>query len=384
VCGDEGPTAIWDVTHQRLAVHEQRLYAGGMFSGIDGVLSEAIAAYDGTTWLAQGTSGAGVGGSIDRIAAGGTACEVYGVGSFTHVGGQPATGRVVHWNGGGWDMLSDTLPQDAFCPAFDVGPSGQAALGCMVFPPVGGAEGKILSPKGSAMEALETPGLGPVMALEWSPSGTLWIAGGADTGYLARIDGDSLTVVEDGFDGQVGKLDVLSDSDITVAGLFSHVDALAAERIAHWDGSQWAALGAGVKGQVLALERDAGKTYISSYDDGSGAYLLGAFDGTGWQELAGPGSNLTVKQEFSFNAIRAVGDALVVVGSPELDDQSGRSALIYRDGKFSALAGGVSAISVDAIALTNDSLWLAGPITAVGTDSAISSVGIARYLLKTP
>src|SRR5690606_14891826 len=37
VCGDEGPSAIWDVSHQRLLREGDALYAGGMFAGVDGV-----------------------------------------------------------------------------------------------------------------------------------------------------------------------------------------------------------------------------------------------------------------------------------------------------------------------------------------------------------
>ena len=41
-CGDEGPSAIWDVTHQRLASRGDSVLVGGSFPGIDGVLSQSI------------------------------------------------------------------------------------------------------------------------------------------------------------------------------------------------------------------------------------------------------------------------------------------------------------------------------------------------------
>jgi hypothetical protein len=382
VCGDEALTAIWDVSYQRLAIDGQRLIAGGSFAGIDGVLSQAIAAHDGTAWVAQGEGKLGIGGSIDRIGAGGDGCSIYGVGTFTHVAGEPATGRVVKFNGAGWDNLSDSLPSDAWCPALDVSAEGEVAVGCMLFPPTGDAVGAILRHEGNAMVAADTPDLPPAMAVGWSPSGKLWIAGAGATGYLATLDGDALSIVEDGFDASVGQIDVASDDDIVVAGAFTRVGSLEASRIAHWDGSKWSALGDGLPGQVLALERDGATTYASSYDEGSGALLLGAFDGTSWKELATAGSGLTPKPEFSFNTIRAVDGGLIVAGSPELDDGSARGAFTYRDGAFQALHGGVSAISIDGVAVTGDAVWLAGVIAAAGSeDATVSSVGIARYAL---
>jgi hypothetical protein len=53
------------------------------------------------------------------------------------------------------------------------------------------------------MVAADTPGLVPVMKVAWSQSGTLWIGGAGATGYVARLNGTVLTIVEAGFDGPV-------------------------------------------------------------------------------------------------------------------------------------------------------------------------------------
>jgi hypothetical protein len=84
----------------------------------------------------------------------------------------------------------------------------------------------------------------------------------------------------------------------------------------------------------------------------TGSCLHGAFDGTSWHELAAPAAGLTPKPEFSFNAIRAIEGGMIVVGTAEFDNGTGRGALIYLDGKFAALSGGVSAIGVDDVAVT--------------------------------
>jgi hypothetical protein len=382
VCGDEGPEAIWDASYQRLAFDaDSRLVAGGSFAGIAGTLSQAIISHDAASWQAQGQSGIGFGGNLDRIATGGSSCDVYGVGSFGHAAGSPALGRVVHFDGNGWKVLVDSLPSDAWCPALDVSPNGEVAVGCMAFPPTGDAEGVVLVRSGDEMVPLDAPDLGPVLALEYSPTGTLFVVGGGSGGYLAKIDGAGLTVLEDGFDSGVSQIDVTSDSDIVVAGAFTKVGDTEASRIARFDGGEWSSLGDGLPGQVLALERDGTTTYASSYDEGNGAFLLGAFNGESWQELATPVAGLTPESFFSFNRIRVIDGALILAGTAELDDGSGRGLLIWENGAFRALGGGVGGISVDSIAVTNDSIWVAGQVAQAGSGtSAVSSVGVARYL----
>ena len=43
-----------------------------------------------------------------------------------------------------------------------------------------------------------------VQSIAYDPDGHLWVAGGGATGYVGRLDGDTLTIVEDGFDQPVG------------------------------------------------------------------------------------------------------------------------------------------------------------------------------------
>ena len=337
---------------------------------------------DGSAWQAASESGLGVGGSLDAVAAGGDACTLYAVGTFSHVAGEPAVGRVLRYDGTSWKSFSDTLPKDAWCPDIAASEDGKIAVGCMVFPPSGDAVGKILTVAGDTLAEVDADGLGPVAALAWSPSGALYVAGSGIGGWLGRIDGETLTTIEDAFDGGVAHVHVAADDDVVVAGAFTAIGSVAASRIARWDGTTWSALGDGVPGQVLALARAAGTTYVSSYDEGNGAYLLGAFDGTSWKELATSASGLTPKPEFSFNALRAIDGGVIAVGTAELDDGSGRGALVFSDGELTALGGGVSAIGASDVALTNDAVWVAGSITAAGTDGAVPSVGVARFALS--
>lgn len=385
VCGDEGLTAVWDVPHQRLARDGERLFAGGFFAGVDGVLSQSIAVHDGEAWTAQGgDDGLGVGGSLDRVVAAGEGCVVWGLGVFTHLAGEPTGARVARWDGDGWTALPDPLPRDAFCPAIAAADDGTARVGCMVFPLEGDAEGVVLAPDGDTMAPLDLDLPGPVTALAID-GGTLWIAGTGPTSWLARVADGETTLVADDLDAPINALDVAGDDDVLVAGAFTTIGGVDASRIARWDGASWTALGDGLPGQVLALARDGATAYASSYDEGAGAFLLGAFDledeGAAWRELAGPETGVTPQEFFSLDAIRPVDGGLVVAGTIELDDGSGRGALLFDGATFRPLGGGVRAMGVQGLALTPDAVWVGGTIAEVGADAGkIPSIGVARWI----
>lgn len=381
VCGDESVLAVWDMEYQRLGYAGGKLFAGGSFAGVDGVQTQSLAVREDEAWLAQGESGLGLGGSLDRVVTGGEHCELYGLGAFTHLAGEPSAGRVARFTGGAWQLLTDDLPSDAYCPALDVSPAGELVVGCTIFTEDGGVRGALLKPSGDELIELDVgEPLLPVHSVKWDSEGRLWLAGGDAGGFLASLDAGELRVVTDELDGVVQFIDVRAGGDVLVAGLFTSIGDVAAARIAHYEGGEWKALGDGLLGQPQAIGRDDERVYASTYDDGSGAYLLGAFDGDAWQELAGGASGLAVEDFYSFNQILPVQGGLLLVGSAELSDGSGRGALVWKDGVFGPLGGGgVHAISASGVAVAEDALWIGGVI-AEASDGAetVSSVGIAR------
>jgi hypothetical protein len=384
VCGDEGLGALWDMEYQRLGYAGGKLFVGGSFAGVGGVQTQSLAVLEDGDWVPQGESGLGIGGSLDRLATGGPSCELYGLGAFTHLAGKQSSGRVARFTGSGWQLLSDELPSDAYCPALDVSRSGELVVGCMIFTDDGGVRGALLHPSGDELVELELgASLLPVHAVKWDSAGKLWIGGGDAGGFLATVEGDELDVIDDELDGVVQFIDVRAGDDVIVAGMFANVGGLPAARIAHYAAGEWTALGDGLLGQPQAIARDGERVYASTYDDGSGAFLLGAFDGESWSELAGGSSGLAVEDFCSFNQLLPVEGGLVVVGSAELTDGSGRGALVWRDGVFEALAGGgVHAISASGVAVGEDALWIGGVIAeASNGGDPISTVGVARLAL---
>lgn len=381
-CGDEGPNSVWDVSKQAMFSAGNQLLLAGSFPGIADTLSQAVIAHDGTAWRAQGPSaGLGLGGSLDYVGVSGS-CEVWGAGQLSHVAGAVTRARVVHFDGAAWKPIADEIPRDAFCPGFAVAPGGDVALGCMVYPSEGDAIGRIYRVSGDHLVQVGTD-LPPVQAIAYGADNALWIVGGSATGFVARLAGDKLTMIEDTFDGAVTELDVLGETELVVAGSFMHIGEFEATRIARWQGTVWSALGAGVPGQPTALAHRGETVYVSTFNDGSGSYLLGEFDGVVWRELATPAAGLTPQEFFNFNALQAVDGAVIGVGTVELDDASGRGALTYRNGKFAPLGGGgVHAISLSGLAVTQTEIWVAGQIAEAGTTgSATPSVGVARYVI---
>jgi len=280
----------------------------------------------------------------------------------------------------GWPLLLDAHPRDAYGPALDVSADDRLAVACMVFPEDGSARGVLLEPDGERLVELDVDvDLPPIQALKWDRSGKLWIAGGDAAGFVASIEQGTLSYVSEDFDGPVQFLDVRDDDDVIAAGTFANVGASPALHIAHYRQREWHALGDGLKGQPQAIGRDADTIYASTYNDGSGAYLLGGYDGDEWRELAGGDSGLAVEDYYSFNQILPVSGGLLLVGSAELENRSGRGALLFHEGRFEAVGGGgVHAIITSGAAITEHAAWIGGVIAEVASGDLSSSVGVAR------
>jgi hypothetical protein len=301
---------------------------------------------------------------------------------LTHVAGQPVRAHVVHFTGNAWTPIQDALPSDALCFGFAVSPMGEVALGCLEFPPEANAVGHLYRVSGDHLEQVGGD-LPSILALAYDPAGKLWIAGGDAGGFLARLDGTTVTTVEDKFDAPVSQLDVASATDILVGGSFSSVGTVQAARIARWDGTAWHALGAGLPGTPTAIAHDATSAYASTLDEGNGTLLLGAFDGSTWKDLAGSTAGITPAPEFNFNRIQIINGAVLAVGSAQLDKSPGRGALVYRNGAFTALGGGVHAIGLSDLAVSHDAVWVAGLIAEAGAAGhTVSTVGVARYVIQ--
>lgn len=388
-CGDEGPDALWDMAYQRLFSDGNRLYVGGSFPGVSGVPSQSIVAYEADHWVAQGSPERGLAGPVRDFAVGGADCALYALGDTTHAGTTPAPSHVLRYQDG-WTAVGGALPADAWCASIAVDGKGRVFLGCTASPSEAlPPEARVFELQGNQWVSVgNLQGLESVQDMAFDASGRLWIVGGGATGYVARLDGDELTVVEKGFDGLVYRLALRpgapgAEPEIVVGGAFTHIGASEHSRVARWDGAAWKPLGAGFTSMVIAVEYGAEAIYASTTDEGSpNRMVLATWDGTSWTELATPARGIAApmgQSTHTFTSLLARGKSLFAVGYvwPET---GGRNVFVYDGDHFESIGGGVPAISVDALALTGDGLWFGGSIAEAGLGSArIPSIGVAHY-----
>lgn len=115
---------------------------------------------------------------------------------------------------------------------------------------------------------------------------------------------------------------------------------------------------------------------------GETGLVLGAWDGGDWYELATPERGLPAPEPDStptFLALAKAGTRLIAAGYVR-PENTGRHVYVYENGRFQAIGGGVHAMTVAAVAVTDDALWFGGSIAEVGSGEGLrASVGIARY-----
>ena len=384
-CGDEGPDAIWDVPHQRLLSDGKTLLVSGSLAGAGGVASQSLVGFSGEEWIAQGTAQLGVAGAVTDLEVSGPGCSLYAFGGISHAGGQPAPGGLARYDGE-WSAIGAPLPDFHFCVGQAVSEAGDVYIGC--FDQTSGALASHVYRlvDGEWQATGEPHGLEAIADLALDRAGRLWVVGGNVGGYVARLDGETFTVVEDGFDSAVARISISRDGDpeqpaLVVGGAFTRVGSTEVNRGARWDGAGWSALGDGVSSGVMAIEYGSRAIYVATSEEGTpDRRVLAAWDGARWTELATPERGLPApmgETVHTFTALREIGDQLLAVGYvwPET---GGRNAFLYDGERFTSIGGGIAAISVDAVAVGRDGLWFGGTIAEVGGDDPIPSVGIAH------
>ncbi len=321
------------------------LYVGGSFTSAGGVPTSFIAHWDGSVWSAlsgpsgNGVSGPGVTAVVYALAVfdEGAGPALYAGGEFITAGGIPAV-RMARWDGSSWsalvgssghgvnrDVYAMTVFDDGSGPALYVGGVFSTAGDVIVNGIAkwdGHAWSALTGPNGTGMsEVIVAPevralavfddGSGPALYA----GGRFRSAGGVLVNGIAKWDGEtwsaligpSGTGVSSGTASAVNALKVFDDGSgpaLYAGGSFLNAGNVWVNRIAKWDGNEWAALsgssGTGVAGGSLPSV-DA----LEVFDDGTGPalYVGGGFlnaggiapvgniakwDGNEWTALDGP------------------------------------------------------------------------------------------------
>jgi hypothetical protein len=300
------------------------VFAGGLFTRIDGVDVESIAAWDGGAWRSLG-GGLAITGPArfenppvvkDMIvfdAAGQP--ELYVIGAFNTadpLGAAVTTEQIARWDGEQWQ-------------------------------PVGGGLGPVnpfgAGPQPSAMEVYEG---------ELYVGGLLWLDAGSPADSLARWDGSRWSDVGGAFrlaTGEVGRIEALAvfDGDLYAGGWFATAPGgVVASNLARWDGSRWHAVGGGIDGEVWALGGHAGALFVGGRFENAGgdpAANIARWDGAAWSPL-GPGIELA--ENGGVYTLHSFGGALYAGGAFDRAGGGDAHNLARWDGQWSAVDGPIT------------------------------------------
>lgn len=221
-----------------LAVHQNRLIAGGALAGSGGTAFENIASWDGAAWRPLG---AGLGGgfvtSVNALAV--HQGVLLAGGDFSRTGPTPV-GRVARWDGAAWSTFA---------------------------PSAGAFNGEVramLTAGGTLYAAGRFTSIGQTVArrvAEWT--GTAWRALGGGVGAASAAANDSVDAL------------AIFHGELIAAGRFAGVDSGPAVNIARWDGGAWRPLGAGVGAAVFGLTASAAAVFEGELVAGGGFVTAG-------------------------------------------------------------------------------------------------------------
>jgi hypothetical protein len=365
-----------------LVVYGTTLYVGGDFTDAAGIPeADFVVAWDGDSWGALGSNGAGNGAlgstvfTLDTYGSG----YVYVGGAFTNAAGIPEADRVALWSQNhGWQALgSDGSGNGALNGAVRV-ISGvdHLVVGGTFTNAAGIPEADYVAEwAGGAWHKLGSngPGIGAlnagVYALATAANGVGVYAAGDFTNAAGIATADRVALY-DGVNGWSslgsngsgdGALNssaialVLSAGNLYVGGGFTNAAGIAAaDRVARWNGSVWSALGSdgsgdgALNGTVRALTVSGTDVYVGGdFVNAAGvaeADRIARWYGGHWSSMGSNGSGNGALAD-SVLALAAVGSA------------------VYTGGLFTNAAG-IAAADYAALAL------VPGPWSALGSDGA--------------
>ena len=276
------------------------LYAGGNILEIEGVPTNRLVRWDGSTWT---DVGGGMDGNVTALEVwdDGSGSALYASGPFSTAGGVPANG-IAKWDGATWSPLGAGLGTGGFAAGLDMqawtfgGGEGLYVAGNfgsfsgVPYEGVAVWDGSIWSSLGTGVSP------GSARCLELWDDGTgekLYVGGGfssagglPDARRIAAWDGSTWSTLDQGLTNQVFDLEVFDDGDgeaLFATGYFNAAwgGATIFAFVAKWDGATWQPLGGGLNSEARAIQL---------YDDHAGSGPRLAFGGrfTVVNDLTGP------------------------------------------------------------------------------------------------
>ncbi len=382
-----------------LATDGTNLYVGGAFTNASGVAVNNIAVWDGTKWSAfhgdPGTNSA-----IFTILVDGS--NIYLGGGFSKAGGIAAT-NIVKWNGSGYEALGSGLTGTNVAIYAMARMNGDLYV-CGSFTNAGGvAVQNVARWNGSTWTNLAegvtaSPALPLLLySLGTGPDGRLYIGGFFDTAGtqgvcdLAAWDGTNWQVVRAEAENGTfifGSLSVVNSvramavngNDLYASGIFTAAGTSKANRVAHWDGTNWWALGSGMKGTndnlnttVSALAISGGYVYAAGNFTNAGGVTvtnIARWDGSSWSALGSSLDNQALAMAANGSDVYVGGNFIKAGGV------TANYIAKWSGGTWSALGTGLNG-SVSAISVGSDgSIYVGGNFTTAG---GVTVSNIARW-----
>jgi hypothetical protein len=296
------------------------LYVGGAFTAAGGVAgADHIAAWDGTSWSALGTSA--FTGDVNAIESVGG--RVFAGGTFQNAGGDANADFLAVWDGSKWSSFCN-----ANGPAFGGNVTSLQIIGSTLY--VGGeyqngagiaAADYILAcdlNTGAVSSPIASDGQGgAIYALTADSRGILYAAGPfineggvADADHVAAYDGSAWHALGTGASAGNGPVTGIArgiGSDGTNVFIGTDATDIAgipqADHVARWDGTAWSAMGSDTAGSngwfptstsINTITTSGSTVYAAgSFQNADGdptADFIASFDGTAWHPVGSNGA----------------------------------------------------------------------------------------------
>lgn len=409
-CGWEShPFAVTDIEWARLKRYGGSLYIAGRFPGVAGIPSQSLIEFDGQAFVPQGDTDLGTHGVVDALALMPPDNMLYAYGPL-RFGGELANSRLARLEEGNWVPVGPTVPDELNCRAglvdnpLVITPEARIFLACNGNP-TGRPEdsfGQILELReGEWLELFPHSDVGPIWDIQVGPTGDIWFSGGNDLpqphGYIRRLIGSDAQLFEPDFDNVVSAIFISTHKDnedvlqVLAAGSFDSVNGVPARSLSLWDGDSWSSLGGGSASVPSAIMLHEGVAFaanvtVSGEDE---EFSVAAWESGSWENLATQARQFpSFDKKVVIKSIKAVGGRVYLSGQIIPDDDAlefGENVLLYDDGEFEGVAGGVSGlgVTISSMVFQDNAIVIGGHIVEANPyDEPNSSIGVARLIWK--
>ncbi|HET6261610.1 MAG TPA: hypothetical protein VFG99_05155, partial [Chloroflexia bacterium] len=357
------------------------LYLGGSFTVAGGVSAKGFAKWNGNQWSQVGE---GVSDPDGVTALASRLNDLYIGGKFTNIGGVGAS-QIARWDGSGWYPLTGTkgkgLNDKVYNQVNAIAVSGDSVY-------VGGAfssAGTLLAnniarwsggrwhslgsgPSNGVNGFVGAIATGGSSGTEVYVAGDFTMAGGISANNIARWNGSQWSALGSGLrltggDAWITTLAV-SGSNVYAGGDFDEAGGVAAHYIARWNGTQWSALGSGMEGgtvhaiAVLGSNVYAGGNFYRA--GGTTANRIARWDGTQWHPLIDGTSNGMSSHVY---ALAVNGNDLYAGGVfTKAGDVDARFIAKWNGSSWSSLGSGTGGFDhiITAVTVMGDDLYVGG------------------------